>query len=140
MEEAFRKYLGKGKSAYIDKRRLSPEEALCRIREAGGISVIAHPVQMKLAEAALSKALEHLQAAGLGGIEVYNSCQNRHQAELYKRLAKRFNLLITGGSDFHGANKPDVELGYLGEGVELGREVVEAMKKSLVKRGRNGVG
>ena len=131
MEEAFQKYLSKGKPAYIDKRRLSSREAIQRIREAGGIASIAHPKQMKLEEAELTKELARLVEEGLGGIEAYNSCQDRNEAELYRRLAKRFNLFVTGGSDFHGANKPDVDLGYLGDGAELGYQVVEAMKASL---------
>ena len=133
MEEAFRKYLAKGKPAYVDKRRLSSREALQRIREAGGIASIAHPKQMRLEEPELSKEIERLVEEGLGGLEAYNSCQNREEAQLYTRLAKRFNLFVTGGSDFHGANKPDVELGNLGDGAVLGYEVIEAMKTSLKK-------
>ena len=134
MEESFRKYLAKGKPAYVDKRRLSSHEALQRIREAGGIASIAHPKQMRLVEPELSKEIERLVVEGLGGLEAYNSCQNREEAQLYTRLAKRFNLFVTGGSDFHGANKPDVELGNLGDGAELNYEVIEAMKTSLGKR------
>ena len=134
MEESFRKYLAKGKPAYVDKRRLSSREALQRIREAGGIASIAHPKQMRLVEPELSKEIERLVGEGLGGLEAYNSCQNREEAGLYMRLAKRFNLFVTGGSDFHGANKPDVELGNLGDGAELNYEVIEAMKTSLGKR------
>lgn len=133
MDEAFEKYLGKGRAAYIDKRRLSSRESIKRIREAGGIAVIAHPKQMKLNEEGLAAEFERLVSEGLGGIEAYNSCQTREEAELYKRLARRFNLFVTGGSDFHGANKPDVELGNLGNGAELEYEVVERMKASLEK-------
>lgn len=131
MDEAFEKYLGKGKPAYIDKRRLSSRESIQRIREAGGVAVVAHPKQMRLDEAGLNQEFQRLVDEGLGGIEAYNSCQTANEASLYKRLAKRFNLLVTGGSDFHGANKPDVELGYLGEGAELGYEAVERMRQSL---------
>jgi len=131
MQEAFDKYLAKGKPAYLDKRRLSPAESIRQIREAGGIAVVAHPRYMKLDEVAMTKEFERLVEQGLGGIEAYNSCQSRQEAELYKRLAKRFNLFVTGGSDFHGANKPDVDLGYLGDGVELDYEVVEKMKEHL---------
>ncbi|MBI2167536.1 MAG: PHP domain-containing protein [Candidatus Omnitrophica bacterium] len=134
MDEAFWKYLAKGKPAYVDKRRLSSKEGIQKIREAGGIAVAAHPKQMKLAGEALTREIKRLVDEGLGGIEAYNSCQNRDEARLYKELAKRFNLLVTGGSDFHGANKPEVDLGYLGGGVELGYEVVESMKASLAKR------
>lgn len=137
IEEAFDKYLGKGKPAYVDKRRLSPAESIREIRQAGGIAVVAHPKQMfpdleaQHAAPLLTKEIAHLVEEGLGGIEAYNSCQSRQEAELYKRLAKRFNLFVTGGSDFHGTTKPDVELGYLGDGVELGYEVVDEMRKFL---------
>ena len=134
LDEAFRKYLAKGKPAYVDKRRLSSKEGIQKIREAGGIAVAAHPKQMKLAGEALTAEIKRLVDEGLGGIEAYNSCQDRDEARLYKGLAKRFNLFVTGGSDFHGANKPEVDLGYLGDGVELGYEVVESMKASLAKR------
>lgn len=131
LSEAFDKYLAKGKPAYLDKRRFSSRDSIRMICEAGGITSVAHPKQMRLSEEALTKELARLREEGLGGIEVYNSCQSREEASLYKRFAKRFNLLITGGSDFHGANKPDVDLGYLGDGVELGYEAIEAMKQFL---------
>lgn len=131
MEEAFRKFLAKGKPGYVDKRRLSPREAIECIRAAGGIAVVAHPKQMRLDEGALTKEFTRLTDEGLGGIEVYNSCQTKHEAALYKKLAKRFNLFETGGSDFHGKNKPDVDLGDLGDGAKLDYEVIEKMRASL---------
>jgi len=134
MEEAFDKYLGKGKPAYIDKRRLSSRESIQKVRKAGGIAVIAHPKQMKLDEKSLEKEFERLAAEGLGGIEAYNSCQSAQEAGLYKLIAKRFNLFVTGGSDFHGANKPDVQLGSLGNGAVLGYEVIQQMKSSLGRK------
>lgn len=133
MQEAFDKYLGKGRPGYVDKRRLSSVESIRQIRQAGGIAVIAHPKQMRLDEERLVKEVARLVEEGLGGLEAYNSCQNPEEANLYKRLAKRFNLFVTGGSDFHGANKPEVDLGFMGDGAELGYEVVEAMRASLGK-------
>ncbi len=136
MQEAFDKFLGKGKPGYVDKRRLSSADSIRQIRDAGGVAVIAHPKQMRLDEEKLTKELERLVGEGLGGLEAYNSCQSPEEANLYKRLAKRFNLFVTGGSDFHGANKPDVDLGFMGDGAELGYEVVEAMRASIAKRGK----
>ena len=133
MDEAFEKYLSKGKSAYIDKRRLSSKDAIQRIRDAGGIAVVAHPKQMKLDEKSLTSEFKRLVDEGLGGIEAYNSCQSPKEAEQYRRIAKRFNLFVTGGSDFHGANKPDVTLGVIGNGAELDYQVVKEMKASLGK-------
>lgn len=131
MEEAFRKYLAKGKPGYVDKRRLSSKDAIQSINKAGGIASIAHPKQMKLQEPELLKEFERLVDEGLGGIEAYNSCQNANEAKIYKQIAKRFNLVVTGGSDFHGSNKPDVKLGEFG--AELDYKVIENMKASLGK-------
>lgn len=133
MEEAFRKYLAKGKPGYVDKRRLSSKDAIQSINKAGGITSIAHPKQMKLQEPELSKEFERLVDEGLGGIEAYNSCQSAAEAKIYKQIAKRFNLIVTGGSDFHGANKPGVQLGNFG--TELDYKAIEDMKKFvLVKK------
>ena len=132
--EAFEKYLSKGKPAYVDKRRLSSAEAIRLIREAGGIASVAHPKQMKLDEESLEREIAKLVDQGLDAIEVYNSCQNKRDNLTYKRVAKRFGLVETGGSDFHGANKPGVDLGHVGDGVSLGYEMVEALRERIRKR------
>jgi len=134
MEEAFEKYLGKGQPAYVDKRRVTSEEALQLIREAGGIASVAHPKHMNLAGEELEKEIGQLVDQGLGAIEVYNSCQTREDHVIYKKIAKRFDLVETGGSDFHGANKPDVDLGFLGENIQLGYEMVEALRERIHPR------
>ena len=130
-EEAFSRYLTKGQPAYVDKRRVSKEEALQLIHEAGGIAAVAHPKQMRLEAGALEKEIEYLAALGLDAMEVYSSCQNRKESKIYRKIAKRFDLVETGGSDFHGTNNPGVDLGYLGEGVELDYKVIEALKNKV---------
>ncbi|MCM8774904.1 MAG: PHP domain-containing protein [Candidatus Omnitrophica bacterium] len=132
-EEAFCKYLAKGKSAYVDKRRVRKEEAIRLIHEAGGVASLAHPVQMRLSAEDLEKEVDYLVNCGLQGIEVYSSCHRPEDIKLYLKLAKRFRLVATGGSDFHGANKPDVEIGCMGKGVHLGYEVIEALKSRILK-------
>ncbi|HXV27334.1 MAG TPA: PHP domain-containing protein, partial [bacterium] len=92
LEEAFDKYLGKGKPAYVDKRRLSSAESIRLINQAGGIASVAHPKQMKLQPDALEKEIGKLVDQGLGAIEVYNSCQNAQENAIYRKIAKRFNL------------------------------------------------
>jgi hypothetical protein len=134
-EEAFQKYLTKGKPAYVDKRRVASKEAIQLIREAGGIASVAHPKQMRLSPEALEKEMEKLAEEGLEAIEVYNSCQTPEDNRLFKKVAQRFNLVETGGSDFHGANKPEVELGFLGRDVRLGYEMVEELRDRIRKRG-----
>lgn len=133
-EEAFKEYLSKGRPAYVDKRRLSSREAIRLIRAAGGIASVAHPKQMKLGAEDLEKEIGRLVSEGLEGVEVYNSCQNAEDNRLFQRIAKRFDLVATGGSDFHGANKAGVDLGWMGDGVEMGYEMVEFLRGRIGKR------
>ena len=136
-EDAFNKYLAKGKPAYVDKRRVTSEEALQLIRESGGIASIAHPKQMKLNPEKAEKEVGKFVDQGLEAIEVYNSCHNHRDNAIYSKIAKQFNLVETGGSDFHGTNKPDVDLAFLGEKVQLGYEMVDALRDRIRKRSSN---
>ena len=131
LEEAFSKYLGRGRAAYVDKRLLASQEAIELINRAGGVASVAHPKQMRLDEGPLDKEMKKLARQGLGGIEVYNSCQSHQENGIYLKIARRYNLVPTGGSDFHGSNKPGVELGFLGKGVNAGYEMVEALQRRI---------
>ena len=111
-QEAFDDYIGSGKPAYVDKERLSPREAIQGIHDAGGLAVLAHPPQLRYEnDLQFLRILRDLIHAGLDGIEAFHSDNNVQQTRLYMDLARRFNLGITGGSDFHGTGKPTVLLG-----------------------------
>ncbi len=110
-EEAFERFLKKGAPAYVPKALLNPEEGIRHILKSGGIPVLAHPITLKLNGKALSSYLESLKEMGIKGIEVYYSEHNKAFTEFLLHEAERLGLLITGGSDFHGANKPDIKLG-----------------------------
>ena len=128
-DEAFKKYLGKGASAYIDKRRFSAKDGIDMIREAGGVAVVAHPKQLKVSDRSRLKELfTEWKSLGLGGIEAYSSCQDKKEQKFWHELADEMDLVATGGSDFHGKNKPDVDLGWMGNDVTIGYDVVERMK------------
>jgi len=117
-EEAFSKYLGKGAAAYLDKRRLSAREGIALIEKAGGVAVVAHPKLLKVSDRDQLVALfSEWKGYGLKGVEAYSSCQNAQEQKFWHALGKELGLLITGGSDFHGKNKPDVDLGWMGEGI-----------------------
>ena len=133
-QEAFQKYLGKGCTAYLDKQKLTPEEAIDLINRAGGIASIAHPKQMKVDDAAMEKEIKKLADRGLGGMEVYNSCQDIEENAVYLKMAKRYNLVPTGGSDFHGNAKPGVKLGFAGAGIQMGYEMVDALREKIARR------
>jgi predicted metal-dependent phosphoesterase TrpH len=111
-EEAFEKYLARGAAAYFERLRFSPVDAVRMITEAGGVAVLAHPKFVALHEnETLEDVVKTLVAAGLGGIECYYTEHSPEETEHYLELAKRYNLVVTGGSDFHGSIKPDIALG-----------------------------
>ncbi|PLV59325.1 PHP domain-containing protein [Thermotoga sp. KOL6] len=110
-QEAFDRYLGKGKPLYIDKKRLQPDEAIGLILAAGGIPVLAHPYQAEEDEEKLEDLVKKLAGFGLKGIEVFYSKHNERRISKYLELAKKYDLLVTAGTDFHGENKPDIPLG-----------------------------
>lgn len=120
--EAFQKYIGKGRYAYVKKYRITPEEAIDMIGKLGGISVLAHPQIMNL-DAVIPAMIKQ----GLQGIEVYHTDQNREGEKKYLALAERYNLLVTGGSDCHGIGKGKVLMGT----VKIPYELVEKLKDRI---------
>lgn len=112
IKEAFNKYIGQGAPAYFDKERLAPRAAIERIRAAGGLPVLAHPTQLRRENAAqVETEIKNLLDMGLAGVEVIHSDFDRATVNLLNSLAEKYKLLKTGGSDFHGSNKPGIDLG-----------------------------
>ncbi len=129
IQQAFDIYLRNGGKAYVPKFRFQPEVALAMIREARGLPVLAHPFTLGLGSAmALKNLLQELKAVGLAGVEVFYSEHTREQEALYLKLAREVGLLVTGGSDFHGLNKPEVALGRMPSQNRLTYDLVAAMK------------
>lgn len=110
-EEAFEKYLKKGRPGYADRFRLSPEGSMAAIHDAGGLPVLAHPFTLEMSNEDLLSFVKRMADAGLEGIEVYYSEHNPSQVKAYRDIALKSGLLLTGGSDFHGAVNPAVQLG-----------------------------
>ena len=113
VEEAFNKYLieAYNKTRKTDNK-LQYEECLELITNSGGIPVLAHPKSLELREKEFLVLLKDMISCGLKGIEVYHSSHTKEEMEYYLEIANKYNLLIGGGSDFHGKNvKPDIELG-----------------------------
>ncbi len=110
-KEAFDRYLAAGKPAYVARELPSPADAVTWVREANGVPVLAHPLWVREDGNSLRRLCEELQQAGLGGIEVHYSTHTRQQTSEFLNLAKRLDLLVTGGSDFHGVTKPDIIVG-----------------------------
>ena len=108
LQQAFDEYLDESAKGYVYRREPSFAEGVAMIRDAGGIASLAHPVRVHGDVAAL---MPELCRDGLNAIEAYHSDHQPHHTELYLGLAKEHGLLVTGGSDFHGAAKPGLMLG-----------------------------
>jgi predicted metal-dependent phosphoesterase TrpH len=112
IDEAFDQFLGIDKPAYVDKQRVECVKAIEIIRGAGGVPVLAHPGLLNYkTENQLDEMIGKLKKAGIQGVEVYYSGHTPDQTRLYAELAQRHDLLMTGGSDFHGAIQPEIEMG-----------------------------
>lgn len=132
--EAFDRYLGRQGAAYCERVRLEPEAAIALIHDAGGLSVLAHPHYMNLASDVLASVLGRLKQAGLAGVEAYYTDHTEEQTRLYRELARRFDLLVTGGSDFHGAIRPEVALGTGSGSLRVPYDLFERLREALAKR------
>ncbi len=129
--EAFGRYLQKGAAAYVDKFRFQPRAAIELIREAGGIPVLAHPATLACRSSGeLEEYAKKLTGFGLMGIEVYYSDHSAKQAKLYSTLARRLGLLMTGGSDFHGATIKDIDLGTGRGGLNVPDRLLDELQKA----------
>lgn len=114
INEAFDKYLAKGALAYIPRVDCSPEVAVRYIKENGGFSSLAHPKFISLDENFTLKLIKKLKSYGLNAIEVEYGNFSYEDRKKYKSWAKKFSLLTTGGSDFHGYNRETIDLGESG--------------------------
>lgn len=127
--EAFDKYLDESASAYVYRREPQFSEGVERIRKAGGIASLAHPVRVN---GDVPGLMPELCGTGLNAIEAFHSDHDRADTEMYLGLAERYGLLVTGGSDFHGAVKPDVMLGTGCRGnLHVPEWVVEKLRASV---------
>jgi 3',5'-nucleoside bisphosphate phosphatase len=133
IEEAFKQFLGEFARAYVARESPEPAEGIRRVIEAGGTPCLAHPKRLaRMGAKKKAQAIEEMVGAGLRAVEVYHSEHTRRDIERYTELAQRYSLAITGGSDFHGANKPNIVLG-MGSTDRIGipSEVLENLRASL---------
>lgn len=113
VQDAFDKYLIDANTKVLGHNKgLTYEEAISLIKNSNGIPVLAHPKSLELNEKEFLTILKDMINCGLKGIEVYHSSHSKEEMDYYLKIANKFNLLISGGSDYHGKLvKPDIELG-----------------------------
>ncbi len=109
--EAFERFLGEGAAAYVPRALSDTCDVIAWIRDAGGVPVLAHPTWTRCEGEPLYDLCASLKDAGLLGLEVFYSTHDRRHTSRYLALAKRLDLLVTGGSDFHGAANPAIRVG-----------------------------
>ena len=109
--EAFERYLGPDAPCYVPREKITPVQAVEMTLMAGGIPVLAHPLIYKFGDEKLRELIAEMKEYGLVGIEAMYSTHSAEDEEYIKALAKECGLRISGGSDFHGTNKPGIDLG-----------------------------
>jgi len=117
VREAFDLHLRRGAPAWVDRRRLALGTALRLLRDSGGLPVLAHPGLIRTDGAGLERIVRDAARAGLAGIECYYQLHDDETVAVCLRLAGKYGLVASGGSDFHGAVKPNARLG-VGSGGE----------------------
>jgi 3',5'-nucleoside bisphosphate phosphatase len=127
-QEAFDRYIGDGKPAYVPYERLSSTEGIAMLRSCGAVPVWAHPYLFQ--GGPVAEVLPLLVSAGLMGLEVYHSDASLRISGRLKTLAEQYGLICTGGSDFHGTNKDHVELNMLKLPLSLLDDLKMAHKKA----------
>ena len=115
LQEAYDAWLGKGRPAYVERRRLELAEAVELVRRSGGVAALAHPLSLGLDPPELDRAVAGMAAEGLAGVEAVYGRYDPDTRETLAALARRHHLVATGGSDFHGSYKPDLRIG-VGQG------------------------
>ena len=129
IDEAFDEFLGQGKPAYVDKQRLTCRKAIQVISDAGGVPVLAHPGLLNIdQESDLETLIVALKKRGLKGVEVYYPEHSDQQIQQLLRIASSHDLLLTGGTDFHGDLKPELKMGSGYDGLHVPYGLFESLR------------
>lgn len=127
--EAFERFIGPNGPCYVPRKKMTSAEAIRIIKNAGGVPILAHPVLYHLGNEQMNKLMDYLCDAGIVGLEAIYSTYTAGEEIQMKNLAKKCGLILSGGSDYHGANKPHIELG-IGRGhLFVPYSILEDIKK-----------
>lgn len=128
IQEAFARYLGDRCPCYVPREKITPRKAVDLILTAKGLPILAHPILYRMSDARLDKLTADLKSAGLVGIEAIYSTYSPSEERQIRRLADKYDLLISGGSDFHGSNKPGLDMGVGYGKLYIPDEILDVMK------------
>jgi len=134
VKDAFMRYLNPGQKYYIRRQFVPLEKAVEVVRGAGGIAVLAHPFQYRFEEEERQELFAHCRQIGIEGIECYYSGYTAEQIGYLLQTAEKYGFHPTGGSDFHGENKPHIKIGTGTGDLRVPYTVVEGLREILVSR------
>ncbi|MCM1161267.1 MAG: PHP domain-containing protein [Roseburia sp.] len=130
MKEAFDRYIGDHAPCFLPREKVTPVQAVELILKAGGVPILAHPLLYGMSDKRLEELVAELKEAGLKGIEAIYSTYNSGEERQMKKLAEKYDLLISGGSDFHGAAKPGLDMATGYGKLFIPYEILEKIKEA----------
>ena len=131
LDHIFKKYLKYGGTYCPPKEFLPPEAVMEALLDSHAFVALAHPFQYRLGDRGTQELIAYLAGLGMKGLEVYHSSHNRLESAKLQEMAARHHLLSTGGSDFHGSNKPDISIGTGRGGLRVSSLLLDAIKNTL---------
>ena len=131
-KDAFDKYLSTDKPAYVQRQALSPALCIQTIQKSGGVAVLAHPTLYHMDYNEIELLSQELKSYGLNAIETQYSSYSSEQSKKITALADKIGLLYSGGSDFHGKNKPNIDIGVGKNNLHIPYSYWEALKKHCI--------
>ncbi|MCR5500730.1 MAG: PHP domain-containing protein, partial [Acetatifactor sp.] len=135
MREAFDRYIGDHAPCFLPREKVTPSQAVNLILRSGGVPVLAHPILYHMSEERLEKLVQTLKKDGLVAIEAIYSTYTAGEEQQIRKLAARYRLLISGGSDFHGTTKPGLDLAVGYGNLKIPYEILEKIQAFRKRRG-----
>lgn len=133
ISEAFTIYIGDDCPCFVPREKVTPVQAVELIRQSGGIPVLAHPVNYRLSEEQMRLLLQELKKAGLIALEAMYSSHTVSDESYVRQLARSFGLSISGGSDFHGSNKPEIKMGTGRGNLKISYDILKQLREAAHK-------
>jgi predicted metal-dependent phosphoesterase TrpH len=134
-QDAFNKYLSSDSPYYVPREYLKPEDAIKLIHQAGGLAILAHPLLYKYSLEGVEKLVAYLTDFNLDGIETIYPTNIGFDEGRLRHIANKYNLVITGGSDFHGSAKPNIKLGVGKGNIRVPYSILEELEERLHLKG-----
>ncbi len=128
-QDAFQRFIGLDCPYYVPRDYITPEDAISLIRGAGGLAILAHPLLYHLERPELEQLVTQLMCYGLSGLEAIYTTNSIEDEQYVRTLASRNGLLISGGSDYHGSNKPHINLGSGRGNLRIPETILEALER-----------